>query len=133
MHPGLPDLVKEAGSLGYAVKVDTCGYYPENLSRVLEQDSLEYVGLDLKTSVKNYGRVGVPEGGIRLLESLELLVPWLGGNPGRRLDLRTTGSPGVTEPEDWAEIEALAEGIIGRAGRGQVRYSRRAALPPSSG
>lgn len=128
MHPGLPDMMKEVGRLGYAVKADTCGYYPENLSRCLETQALEYVGLDLKTSPASYHRVGAPEGGQRLLESLDLLVPWLRADLRRRLDLRTTLAPGVTEAEDLRVLEILAEKVISRTAPGQVRYSRTQAV-----
>ena len=47
--------------MGYAVKLDTNGCYPQRLKRILEAGLVDYVAMDIKNSPERYGEtVGVP-------------------------------------------------------------------------
>ena len=46
--PALPDLIREVRALGFAIKLDTNGAYPECLQALLGDGLLDYVAMDVK-------------------------------------------------------------------------------------
>jgi pyruvate formate lyase activating enzyme len=61
LHPELPDFLRLLRSLGYAVKLDTNGCFPERLREVVSQGLADYVAMDVKNSPERYAEtVGVP-------------------------------------------------------------------------
>ena len=61
LHPALPDLMREIRALGFSVKLDTNGYHPDMLRRILAERLADYVAMDIKNSPGKYARtVGLP-------------------------------------------------------------------------
>ena len=56
LHEAVPDLMRQAKDLGYKVKLDTNGSFPERLQRVLESEVADYVAMDIKNSPAKYAR-----------------------------------------------------------------------------
>ena len=54
MQEGLADFIRKVKALGYAVKLDTNGTYPERLKALLDEGFLDYVAMDIKNSEKEY-------------------------------------------------------------------------------
>ena len=54
LRPELPELMQRVRDLGYAVKLDTNGLFPDALSRVLERKLVDYVAMDVKNSPERY-------------------------------------------------------------------------------
>lgn len=54
LHSDIADFIKEIRSLGYAVKLDTNGYFPEKLSELLSIKLIDYVAMDIKNSLEKY-------------------------------------------------------------------------------
>ena len=54
LRPELPELMQRVRDLGYAVKLDTNGLFPDALSRVLERKLVDYVAMDVKNSPARY-------------------------------------------------------------------------------
>jgi len=54
MHEELPDLLRKIRALGYAVKLDTNGTYPDRLRALLDEGLLDYVAMDIKNSEERY-------------------------------------------------------------------------------
>ena len=56
LSPYLPFLIKEAKNLGYKIKLDTNGTFPDKLKELLRDKELcpDFVALDIKTSPKRY-------------------------------------------------------------------------------
>ncbi len=46
--PSLPGLIRDVGALGFAIKLDTNGAYPDCLQALLENALLDYVAMDVK-------------------------------------------------------------------------------------
>jgi len=57
MHPEIGSLIRKIKALGYAVKLDTNGTFPERLSTLIDQDLLDYVAMDIKSSPAHYGEI----------------------------------------------------------------------------
>ena len=61
LHAGIEGLLSEIKALGYAVKLDTNGTFPERLRRIVESGLADRVAMDVKAAPENYARVtGVP-------------------------------------------------------------------------
>lgn len=62
MQPGLEPFIRSVRELGFAVKLDTNGAYPEKLQSLLDAHLLDYVAMDVKNSPTRYGEtVGIPD------------------------------------------------------------------------
>ncbi len=54
LHPSLPDFIKKVKTLGFKVKLDTNGTFPERLSSLISENLLDYVAMDIKNSFEKY-------------------------------------------------------------------------------
>lgn len=60
LQDGIEEFIAEIKSLGYAVKLDTNGSFPEKLISIVEKGLVDYVAMDIKNSKDKYGMtVGV--------------------------------------------------------------------------
>jgi pyruvate formate lyase activating enzyme len=53
LHSGLYDLISEIKERGFLVKLDTNGAFPKVLEKLLENNMLDYVAMDIKTSLND--------------------------------------------------------------------------------
>ena len=106
LQKGLEDLLPKVKELGLAAKLDTNGYRPQVLGELLEQGLLDYVAMDIKTSLAKYPlAAGVPVDVRRIEESVRLIL-----SSGINHEFRTTVVPGIVAPEDVEEIAKLIAG-----------------------
>ena len=62
LRPELPTLLEKIKALGYAVKLDTNGAFPERLEQVVRAGLADYVAMDIKNSPARYAQtVGAAE------------------------------------------------------------------------
>lgn len=54
MHPDLPEFIKKVKELGFLVKLDTNGSYPERLSDLIDSGLIDYVAMDIKNCKEKY-------------------------------------------------------------------------------
>ena len=97
----------EIKDMGYAVKLDTNGSFPEKLEGILELGIVDYVAMDIKNCPEKYGiTAGVKNFDISPVEkSMELLK-----NSGIDYEFRTTVTKNFHTEED---IEKMARWIEG--------------------
>jgi pyruvate formate lyase activating enzyme len=102
MHKEIPKFLKKLKDKGFAVKLDTNGFYPKVLEECLPQ--VNYVALDVKTSLDKYQSLGVKD--IEpLVQSIEML------KTGKvECEFRTTVVPGFVDAEDIIRIGELVKG-----------------------
>lgn len=107
LHKDLPDLLARIRELGFATKLDTNGYHPATLSRIVEAGLADYVAMDIKNSPEKYARTcGVERidmGPIR--ESVAILK-----DAASDYEFRTTVVAELHEPSDFHAMGALIEG-----------------------
>ena len=61
--------IEKVRALGFSVKLDTNGCFPEKLKELVEAGLLDYVAVDVKNSRERYGEtVGVPDFDLRPVE-----------------------------------------------------------------
>lgn len=93
--------IKKVRELGFMVKLDTNGTFPERLKELLDENLVNYVAVDIKSSKKNYGKaVGID--GISC-EKFEKTVEIL-KNSNVDYEFRTTIVKGIHEIQDIEEI-----------------------------
>ena len=54
LHKNLPDILKVIKELGYIIKLDTNGTNPKMLKELIENKLIDYVAMDIKSSLNNY-------------------------------------------------------------------------------
>jgi pyruvate formate lyase activating enzyme len=102
MHKEVPKFLRKLKERSFAVKLDTNGFYPEVLEESLQY--VDYVALDVKTSLDKYARLGAKETD-SLRRSIEML------KTGKvEYELRTTVVPGFVDTEDILRIGELVKG-----------------------
>ena len=107
LHPDMPEFLEKIRALGYAVKLDTNGAFPERLRAILEAKLADYVAMDIKNSREKYERTAGVAGILPKVEqSAELLLG--GGTP---FEFRTTLVDELHEPEDFAAIGEWIAGV----------------------
>ena len=76
LQPGLEDLLRRIKEMGYPVKLDTNGYRPEVLKKLVDEGLVDYVAMDIKNGPDAYGEtVGLSKMELsRLEESIRFLT-----------------------------------------------------------
>lgn len=54
IHPDLPEFIARIKKNGFFIKLDTNGSNPEMIQRLLDANLLDYIAMDVKTSIVNY-------------------------------------------------------------------------------
>ena len=102
LHPDLEEFVKKIKELGFLVKLDTNGYNPDVIYRLVKKNLLDYVAMDIKAPKEKYEFFS----GIKLdLERIQASVDFLKKNY-IDYEFRTTLAPGLTKKDileigDW--------------------------------
>lgn len=101
LHPELPELLARVRELGYAIKLDTNGSFPERLQRVVEAGLVDHVAMDIKNSPEKYAEtIGVPGFDLApVRESAAFLM-----HCGVEFEFRTTVVKPLHQPEDFIAI-----------------------------
>jgi pyruvate formate lyase activating enzyme len=106
LQQGLLPFLAQLCQLGLTVKLDTNGYRPDVLAECLHQRVVQYVAMDVKSSLPDYARAaGVPIEVERVLESINLLL-----RSDIEYEFRTTVVPGLVGTGD---VEAIVDLIAG--------------------
>lgn len=104
LQKDLPEFIKQVKELGFAVKLDTNGSFPEMLEKVLPD--LDYVAMDIKAPLEKYSRiVNVDVDTSKILKSIEVLK-----NGGVDYEFRTTVVKSQLSFEDFEKIGQLIQG-----------------------
>lgn len=112
LQPDLETFIRKVRDIGFAVKLDTNGSFPEKLSSLLEKGLLDYVAMDIKTSKERYSEVcGVQNE--RLFENVQKSVEILKSSSVPH-EFRTTTARELQTKEDFEKI--------GRWLSGEKRY-----------
>ena len=100
LHPDMPAFLEKIRSLGFAVKLDTNGAFPDRLRAILEAGLADYVAMDVKNSPEKYEQTADAAG---LLPQVERSVALLleGKTP---FEFRTTLVDELHEASDFAAI-----------------------------
>lgn len=107
INDGLESFILRVKGLGFCVKLDTNGCFPDRLQGILESGYVDYVAMDIKNSPAKYaGTTGIPGFDISpVIKSIDLLkkgsVPY---------EFRTTVVKEFHSKDDIASIARLIAG-----------------------
>ena len=102
LHKELPKFLKKLKDEGFAVKLDTNGFYPQVLEECLSY--VDYVALDVKTSIDKYTHLGAKDV-TDFLRTVDML------KQGKiEYEFRTTVVPDFVNAEDISRIGEIVKG-----------------------
>ena len=100
LHPDMPEFLEKIRALGYAVKLDTNGAFPDRLEAILKAGLADYIAMDVKNSREKYELTAGVTGILPAVErSVDILI-----NGNIPFEFRTTLVDELHEPEDFAAI-----------------------------
>lgn len=103
INDDIDGFIEKIRALGYAVKLDTNGTFPDRLKRLLDKGLLDYVAMDVKSSPEGYARLcGVKVDTDAVLSSIRLLK-----QSGVAHEFRTTAVKGLHSDGDFTEISKI--------------------------
>lgn len=103
---GLYEFIAEVRRMGYPVKLDTNGSFPDRVQRLLDDGMLDYIAMDIKTTRENYPKVtGVAVDYDKIARSIELIR-----QSGIPHEFRTTVVRGLHTEEDIVNIARMLGG-----------------------
>ena len=107
LHDTLADTLRAVKDLGYAVKLDTNGSFPDKLRQLVEDGLVDYVAMDVKNCREHYGvTAGVPDLDVSpIVESVSYLL-----SEPVEFEFRTTV---VGQFHNRENMETLARWIAG--------------------
>ncbi|MEG1972240.1 MAG: anaerobic ribonucleoside-triphosphate reductase activating protein [Oscillospiraceae bacterium] len=103
------DFIAKIKAMGFKVKLDTNGSFPDRLKFLLDEGMLDYIAMDIKNSKEKYGFTsGVKEFNINPIEkSVEILM-----NGKAPYEFRTTFVREHHQAEDVEKIGAWIKGAL---------------------
>ncbi len=107
LYPGLESFLKRVKELGFAVKLDTNGSFPNRLKALVTQGLVDYVAMDIKNTPEKYPlTVGLPSFDVTpIMESVSFLL-----SGAVDYEFRTTVVEQFHTPQDIGEIAKWIQG-----------------------
>ena len=103
------DFLKKIKNLGYSIKIDTNGSYPEKLKEIIEFNLVDYIAMDIKSSTEKYDFVTNVSVRMNLIEeSIKMISKFYNH------EFRTTI---VERHHDLEEVEKIARWVSGLGGK----------------
>jgi len=102
IHKEIPKFLKKLKEKGFAVKLDTNGFFPQVLRECLP--FVDYVALDVKTSLEKYGHLGAKDTA-DFLRTVEILK-----NGKVECEFRATVVPGFVDEDDIPKMGEIVKG-----------------------
>ena len=106
LQKDLPELIQKIKGLGFAVKLDTNGSYPEVLQGLINDNLLDYIAMDIKSPFYKYESIIKykinPD---NILKSIDIIK-----NSGVNYEFRTTVLKTQLAENDFIEIGKLIDG-----------------------
>jgi pyruvate formate lyase activating enzyme len=103
IQEGLSSFIARIKEMGFAVKLDTNGSHPEVLLSLLKLNLLDYIAMDIKSSLAKYSQVtGSACDTAKILESIDVII-----KSGIPYQFRTTLVKEFCSEEDLRDIRPL--------------------------
>lgn len=103
LQKGLSAFIAQVKEMGFAVKLDTNGSHPEVLHSLIELNLIDYMAMDIKSSLARYSQVtGIVCDTTKIQESIQIII-----NSGIPYQLRTTLVREFCSDEDLGYIQPL--------------------------
>ncbi len=107
MQPEIEGFIRKIKALGYAVKLDTNGSYPEKLKYLVHEGLIDYVAMDIKNAISAYEETAGIDGSY--LEAVQESVAFLKEGTVA-YEFRTTVTKNFHTAERFEEIGKWIQG-----------------------
>lgn len=126
LQSDLQNFIIKAKNLGLKIKLDTNGLRPSVLEKLLQEKLLDFVAMDIKSSLETYSKVaGVPIDTKKIQNSIKLIM-----KSGIDYEFRSTIVPKFHDAE---EVEKMARLIRGARHYALQRFMPSDTLDPAMG
>ncbi len=106
IQPDIIKFIEKIKKLGYQVKLDSNGARPDVISKLIKNNLVDYIAMDIKNSLKNYNKACGRDVDLeRIKLSVNLIKRFKFG-----YEFRTTVVPGVHKYEDFRLIAEWLKG-----------------------
>jgi pyruvate formate lyase activating enzyme len=106
LHKDLTEFIQKIKKLGFLVKLDTNGSYPETLEKLLEKKLIDYIAMDLKAPAEKYDEItGIKGNFNNIQKSVKLIM-----QSGLPYEFRTTVVPNLLNKDDINEMGKIIKG-----------------------
>ena len=100
LQSDIAEFLEKVKRLGFFVKLDTNGSYPERIKELIDRKLLDYIAMDIKAPLDKYNRItltSIDTG--RIVESIYLIM-----NSGIDYEFRTTAVRSLLSRDDFSKI-----------------------------
>ncbi len=106
MQKDIELFIRKIKKMGYLIKLDTNGFYPEKLEKLINQKLIDYIAMDIKAPPEKYEKItGVKVNTKKIEKSFKLIK-----NSGLDYEFRTTLIPGFLNKKDVLNIAKWTKG-----------------------
>ena len=101
------ELMREIKSLGYLIKLDTNGFFPDKLDFAIKSGLVDYVAMDIKNCEEKYAQTaGIKDLNFEnIKKSIDVIT-----SSGIDYEFRTTVTRELHTPQDFEKIGILIKG-----------------------
>lgn len=102
------DFLKKIKELGYVIKLDTNGTFPDKLKELIEKKLIDYIAMDIKSSKKNYEKtIGTKTDLDKVEESIKIIC-----NSNLDYEFRTTVVPNIHDEEEIRNLGLWVHSLV---------------------
>ncbi|MFH1255272.1 MAG: anaerobic ribonucleoside-triphosphate reductase activating protein [bacterium] len=106
LQKDLPEFIGKIKKMGFLVKLDTNGSYPEVLKKLVEKKLIDYIAMDLKAPKEKYEAViGIKIDFANIKKSVRIIM-----SSGLPYEFRTTVVPEFLDKSDISEMGKIIKG-----------------------
>lgn len=106
LQKDLPEFIAKIKKLGFLVKLDTNGSYPQILAELVKKKLIDYIAMDLKAPAEKYELVAGPKADFdRIKKSVKIIR-----QSGLPYEFRTTAAPLLLNKDDIADMGKIIKG-----------------------
>jgi len=105
IHSDLPKFIKNIKKRGFLVKLDTNGSNPEMLENLIKDNLIDFVAMDIKTSILKYNKVRAKKKISQVQKSIDILK-----GDSKDYEFRVTVVPKIVDKQDIKEIGQWLKG-----------------------
>ena len=105
----LEGFIREIKNMGYLVKLDTNGYFPDRLAAICETGMIDYIAMDVKNSKDRYSETVGVNADVFRIRQIETSVKYLMNSPIEH-EFRTTVIREFHTKEDLVKIAKWIQG-----------------------
>jgi pyruvate formate lyase activating enzyme len=106
MQNDIVHFAEKVKKIGYKIKIDTNGMYPEKLKELIDKNLVDYIAMDIKAPIEKYDKLSGIKTDIKKIEkSIDIIR-----NSALDYEFKTTFAPGLLKKGDIVGIAKWLEG-----------------------